>query len=75
MKRILENIIHPQIGKERKKWTDQAIRRREKIICYDVPLLFETKGEKEVDEVISITVVALSTPSGPVIDAESPFLK
>jgi hypothetical protein len=29
---------------------------------------------REVDEVISITVVALSTPSGPVIDAESPFL-
>ena len=54
LKRNLENIIHPQIGKERKKWTEQAIRRRDKIICYDVPLLFETKGEKEVDEVIVV---------------------
>ena len=25
LKRNLENIIHPQIGKERKKWTEQAI--------------------------------------------------
>ena len=55
LKRNLENIIHPQIGKERKKWTEQAIRRRDKIICYDVPLLFETKGEKEVDEVIVVS--------------------
>ena len=55
MKRTLENIIHPQIGRERKKWTEQAIRRREKIICYDVPLLFETKGEKAVDEVIVVS--------------------
>ena len=55
LKRNLENIIHPQIGKERKKWTEQAIRRRDKIICYDVPLLFETKGEKAVDEVIVVS--------------------
>ena len=55
MKRNLENIIHPQIGRERKKWMEQAIRRREKIICYDVPLLFETKGEKAVDEVIVVS--------------------
>ena len=55
LKRNLENIIHPQIGRERKKWMEQAIRRREKIICYDVPLLFETKGEKAVDEVIVVS--------------------
>ena len=55
LKRNLENIIHPQIGKERKKWTEQAIRRRDKIICYDIPLLFETKGEKAVDEVIVVS--------------------
>ena len=55
MKSNLENIIHPQIGKERKKWTELAIRRRNKIICYDVPLLFETKGEKAVDKVIVVS--------------------
>ena len=49
MKRTLENIIHPQIGRERKKWMQQAI------ICYDVPLLFETNGEKAVDEVIVVS--------------------
>ena len=45
MKLKLENIIHPQVGKERKKWTEWATRQRYRIICYDIPLLYETKGE------------------------------
>jgi dephospho-CoA kinase len=55
MKLKLENIIHPQIGKERKKWTEWASRQRHKIICYDIPLLFETKGENACDKVIVVS--------------------
>ena len=55
MKDKLENIIHPQIGRERKKWTEFAMRRKSKIICYDVPLLFETEGERACDEVIVVS--------------------
>ena len=59
MKLKLENIIHPQIGKERKKWTEWATRQRYKIICYDIPLLFETKGEKACDEVVVVSAPPL----------------
>jgi len=52
LKEKLEKIIHPQVVKERKKWKQAAIRKGQKIICYDVPLLFETKGEKVCDEVV-----------------------
>lgn len=59
MKLKLENIIHPQVGKERKKWTERAVRQRYKIICYDIPLLFETKGEKACDEIVVVSAPAL----------------
>lgn len=59
MKLKLENIIHPQVGKERKKWTEWATRQRYKIICYDIPLLFETKGEKSCDEVVVVSAPSL----------------
>ena len=45
----LESIVHPQVGIERKKWKEWAQRQRFKAICYDVPLLFETQGEKFCD--------------------------
>ena len=55
LKLRLEKIIHPQIGHERKKWTDRARRRRHKIICYDIPLLFETNGERSRDEIVVVS--------------------
>ena len=51
----LEKIIHPEIGKERKRWKEAAIRQRHKIICYDVPLLFETNGERSCDGVVVVS--------------------
>lgn len=55
LKNKLETIIHPQIGKERKKWKEKAIRQRHKLVCYDIPLLFETKGEKICDGVVVVS--------------------
>ena len=51
----LENIIHPQVGRERKKWKEWAQRQRFKAICYDVPLLFETQGEKLCDVIVVVS--------------------
>jgi dephospho-CoA kinase len=51
----LERIIHPQVSIERKKWREQAQRQRSKAICYDVPLLYETKGEKFCDYVVVVS--------------------
>ena len=54
-KKVLERIIHPEVNLQRKKWLYLAKRQKQKLICYDVPLLFETKGEKAVDEVIVVS--------------------
>tara|TARA_B110000444_G_C18742621_1_gene548736 strand:- start:77 stop:676 length:600 start_codon:yes stop_codon:yes gene_type:complete len=54
-KKELESIIHPQVSIERKKWKEQAQRQRSKAICYDVPLLYETKGEKLCNFVVVVS--------------------
>ena len=54
-KKELESIIHPQVTIERKKWREQAQRQRSKAICYDVPLLYETKGEKLCNFVVVVS--------------------
>ena len=54
-KKELESIIHPQVSIERKKWKEQAQRQRSKAICYDVPLLYETKGEKICNFVVVVS--------------------
>jgi dephospho-CoA kinase len=54
-KKELESIIHPQVTIERKKWKEQAQRQRSKAICYDVPLLYETKGEKLCNFVVVVS--------------------
>ena len=54
-RKALERIIHPEVSIERKKWREQAQRQRSKAICYDVPLLFETKGEKFCNYVVVVS--------------------
>ena len=51
----LEQIIHPEVNRYRASWLAWAKRRRLKAVCYDIPLLFETKGEKNCDVVIVVT--------------------
>ena len=54
-RQVLEQIIHPQVGIERKKWKEWAERERFKTICYDIPLLFETNGEKFCNIVVVVS--------------------
>ena len=51
----LEQIIHPQVGIEKKKWKEWAERERFKAICYDIPLLFETNGEKSCNIIVVVS--------------------
>ena len=51
-KKVLERIIHPEVNLQRKKWLYLAQRHKQKLICYDVPLLFETNGEKRCDIIV-----------------------
>jgi dephospho-CoA kinase len=54
MKR-LEEIVHPMLGASRQKFFDDAKASGATVVVVDVPLLFETGGEKRVDAVVVVT--------------------
>src|ERR1700716_4141497 len=51
----LEQIVHPMLGASRKKFLDDAERSGAPVAVMDIPLLFETGGEKRVDAVVVVT--------------------
>src|ERR1700720_1389372 len=53
--RQLERIVHPMLGASRQKFLDEAERSGAPVAVVDVPLLFETGGEKRVDAVVVVT--------------------
>ena len=54
MKR-LEEIVHPMLGASRQKFLHDAEQSGAPVAVVDVPLLFETGGEKRVDAVVVVT--------------------
>jgi dephospho-CoA kinase len=54
MKR-LEEIVHPMLGASRQKFLNDAEQSGAPVAVVDVPLLFETGGEKRVDAVVVVT--------------------
>jgi dephospho-CoA kinase len=54
MKR-LEEIVHPMLGASRRKFLQDAEQSGAPVAVVDVPLLFETGGEKRVDAVVVVT--------------------
>ena len=53
--RQLEQIVHPMLGASRQKFFDNAEAAGAPVAVVDVPLLFETGGEKRVDAVVVVT--------------------
>ena len=51
----LEQIVHPMLGASRQKFMDEAERSGAPVAVIDVPLLFETGGERRVDAVVVVT--------------------
>ncbi len=51
----LEHIVHPMLGASRQKFLHEAERSGAAVAVVDVPLLFETGGEKRVDAVVVVT--------------------
>jgi dephospho-CoA kinase len=51
----LEEIVHPMLGASRRKFFDDAEAAGAPVAVVDVPLLFETGGEKRVDAVVVVT--------------------
>src|SRR4030081_295605 len=53
--RQLEQIVHPMLGASRQKFLHDAEQSGAAVAVVDVPLLFETGGEKRVDAVVVVT--------------------
>lgn len=51
----LEQIVHPMLGASRQKFFADAERAGVPVAVVDVPLLYETGGEKRVDAVVVVT--------------------
>jgi dephospho-CoA kinase len=54
----LEQIVHPMLGASRQKFFSDAEQSGAPVAVVDVPLLFETGGEKRVDAVVVVTTSA-----------------
>jgi dephospho-CoA kinase len=53
--RRLEQIVHPMLRAYHQKFLEDAERSGAPVVVVDVPLLFETGGEKRVDAVVVVT--------------------
>lgn len=51
----LEAIVHPLVGAHRIGFFDKARAEGQEIVVLDVPLLFETGGQKSVDKVVVVS--------------------
>jgi dephospho-CoA kinase len=74
----LEQIVHPMLGASRQKFLHEAEQSSAPVAVVDVPLLFETGGEKRVDAVVVVTttpeiqrqrVLARDNMTGEMLDA------
>lgn len=54
----LEQIVHPMLGAHRQQFLNDAEKSGAAIAVLDVPLLFETGGEKRVDAVVVVSAPA-----------------
>jgi dephospho-CoA kinase len=53
----LETLVHPMLRAHHQKFLDDAERSGVSVAVVDVPLLFETGGEKRVDAVVVVTTL------------------
>ena len=76
--RQLEQIVHPMLRAYHQKFIEDAERSGAPVAVVDVPLLFETGGDKRVDAVVVVTtspenqrerILARGTMTGEALDA------
>ena len=56
--RRLERIVHPLVGRAERGFLRRAARERRRAVVRDVPLLFETGGEKRCDWTVVVSAPA-----------------
>ena len=52
----LEKIVHPKVGREKKEFLAYYNKKKKPIVVLEIPILFETKGEKRCNFIILMTV-------------------
>ena len=53
--RRLEAIVHPLVREAELEFLDDAMKRGDDLVVLDIPLLFETGGEKRMDAVVVVS--------------------
>ena len=56
--RELEGILHPLVARERRRFLHAARRQGRRLVVLDIPLLFETGGERTCDAVAVVSAAA-----------------
>jgi dephospho-CoA kinase len=51
----LERILHPMVEQEERAFVARARRRGEPVVVLDIPLLFETRGDRRVDKIVVVS--------------------
>ncbi len=51
----LESIVHPLVHRERQKFIEGAQEAGQPIVVLDIPLLFETKAQDQVDKIVVVS--------------------
>lgn len=54
----LESIVHPLVQKSRKEFLERSEKAGAKVAVLDIPLLFETGGDKRIDKVVVVSAPA-----------------
>jgi dephospho-CoA kinase len=54
----LEEIVHPLVRAEQEKFLDEARRRKARLVVLDIPLLFETGRDRDVDKIVVVSAPA-----------------
>ncbi len=56
--RLLETIMHPLVRQATRRWLAVMARRRHRLVVLDIPLLYETGGERLCDAVLVVSAPA-----------------
>jgi dephospho-CoA kinase len=51
----LEHILHPMVEREERAFVARARRRGNRVVVLDIPLLFETRGDRRVDLTVVVS--------------------
>jgi len=51
----LESILHPLVRDHKRRFLGDAARRRQPLVVLDVPLLYETEGQRQCDGVVTVS--------------------